>query len=73
MPDDNVKLVPLAGSPVLERVGIKRRCKDEDAPTMEMWRKGRTASYGRVSLKVAAEEKNVEIEVVSGVVVKHYN
>ena len=33
MADDTVRLVPLAESPVLQRVGVQRRCKDEDAPT----------------------------------------
>ncbi len=71
-PDENVKLLPVAGSPVLDRVGIRRRFEDENAPTVESYRKGRTASYGTVTLK-QSEVNGVEVEVVSGVVVKHYN
>ena len=36
--DDNVRLVPFAESPVLQRVGIERKCEDADAPTMKEWR-----------------------------------
>ncbi|PIL28641.1 hypothetical protein GSI_08683 [Ganoderma sinense ZZ0214-1] len=70
-PNDNVKLVPMRGSPVLQRVGIVRKCADEDAPTMEEMRKARTRSYGRVALKKTADGH--EEEVSGGVVVKHYN
>ncbi|KDQ59557.1 hypothetical protein JAAARDRAFT_625236 [Jaapia argillacea MUCL 33604] len=72
MPDDSVRLVPLAQSPVLERVGIERRFEDADAPTMDAWRTARTRSYGLVDLK-KSEEKGVEEEIVTGIVVKHYN
>ncbi|OCH86740.1 Clavaminate synthase-like protein [Obba rivulosa] len=71
MTDDNVKLVPHADSPVLQRHGIKRRCEDADAPTMEQWRRGRTSAYGQTDLKRA--ENGVEEEVINGVIVKHYN
>ena len=71
MADDTVRLVPLAESPVLQRVGVQRRCKDEDAPTMEEWRKARTRAYGQTVLK--KNERGIEEEVVSGLVVKHYN
>lgn len=70
--DDETKLVPFADSPVLKRFGITRRFEDKDAPTMEMWRKGRTSAYGQTDLKPSAE-KGVEEEVINGVVVKHYN
>jgi len=73
MADDATKLVPAADSPVLKRVGITRRFEDEDAPTMEAWRKGRTAAYGQTELKASSAEKGVEEEVIAGVVVKHYN
>ena len=69
--DDNVKLVPYTESPVLQRVGTKRRCADEDAPTMEEMRKGRTRSYGQVELK--KRDDGDEEEFVSGIVVKHFN
>lgn len=71
--NDDVKLVPHAESPVLKRVGIERLCNDEDAPTMEEWRKNRTAAYGSSSLIPSLQEKGVEEEIISGVVVKHYN
>ncbi|KAF9014245.1 hypothetical protein BDQ17DRAFT_1342371 [Cyathus striatus] len=72
MPNDDVKLVPHEQSTVLQRVGVQRLCKDEDAPTMEEWRRSRTRSYGKTELKVSSES-GVEEELVSGVVVKHYN
>ena len=69
--DDDVTLVPFAESPVLQRVGIVRKCADEDAPTMEEMRKARTRSYGQSALK--KREDGNEEEFVSGIVVKHYN
>ncbi|KAI0797310.1 hypothetical protein BC629DRAFT_1502893 [Irpex lacteus] len=71
-PDEDVKLLPASGSPVLETNGIRRRFEDEKAPTMSSYRKGRTAAYGTSVLK-KSEEEGVEEEVVSGVIVKHYN
>ncbi|PFH47634.1 hypothetical protein AMATHDRAFT_77105 [Amanita thiersii Skay4041] len=70
--DDHVKLVPLQQSPVLQRIGIKRRCDDAVAPTMGQYRKGRIAAYGQSVLK-PGKDKGVEEEVIGGVVVKHYN
>ncbi|KAJ6576083.1 hypothetical protein DFH09DRAFT_1453793 [Mycena vulgaris] len=72
MTDDAVKLVPFADSLVLQRAGIVRRCADDDAPTIEAWRKGRTSAHGQSQLK-ATEMGAVEEEVINGVVVKHYN
>ncbi|KAG6819190.1 hypothetical protein H0H93_014467 [Arthromyces matolae] len=69
--DDHIKLAPFVESPVLQRVGIKRRFEDDAAPTMEEWRKGRTSNYGQSELKFS--EGNVEEETIAGVVVKHYN
>lgn len=71
IPDDNVKLVPISGSSVLDEVGVRRRFKDENAPTAEIWRKGRTSAYGKSSLK-KSEEQGVEEELINGVLVKHY-
>lgn len=71
MPDDNVKLIPIKDSPVLQREGIQRRFTDEQAPTVEQWRRGRTRAYGKTELKKTAA--GVEEEVINGVVVKHYN
>jgi hypothetical protein len=64
MANDDVKLVPHEDSPVLKRVGIQRLCSDEDAPTMEEWRKSRTVAYGK---KVCNEE------TINGVLVKQYD
>ncbi|KAK7007967.1 Clavaminate synthase-like protein [Favolaschia claudopus] len=72
MANDDVKLIPHEESAVLQRAGIQRLCEDKDAPTMEEWRKNRTLAYGSSQL-VASQEKGVEEEVISGVVVKHYN
>ena len=70
--NDDVKLAPLADSPVLKRVGITRRFEDGDVPTMEAWRRARTAAYGQSDLK-PADDKGVEEETINGVPVKHYN
>ncbi|KAG0703540.1 Clavaminate synthase-like protein [Suillus ampliporus] len=72
MPCDDVKLVPMDESPVLQRVGIQRRCDDSEAPTMEQWRKARTMAYGYSQLK-SGKEKGIEEEIINGVLVKHYN
>ena len=71
MTDDCVRLSPLVESPVLKRVGVKRRFTDNEAPSMEEWRKGRTAAYGKSEL--IRKEDGVEVEEIAGVVVKHYN
>ena len=71
MTDDNVTLAPLLESPVLQRIGAKKVFDNVEPPTMEAWRKGRTAAYGQSDLKPT--EKGVEEEVINGVVVKHYN
>ncbi|THU84387.1 Clavaminate synthase-like protein [Dendrothele bispora CBS 962.96] len=74
MPDDDTKLLPLEDSPVLKRVGIKRRFDgDTEVPTMEAWRKGRTTAYGQSELKTSENDKGVEEEIINGVLVKHYN
>ncbi|PSR85523.1 hypothetical protein PHLCEN_2v5414 [Hermanssonia centrifuga] len=72
IPDDDVRLVPMSESPVLQKHGIRRRFEDSEAPTAEVWRKGRTAAYGQSNLK-KAEENGVEEEYINGVLVKHYN
>ncbi|KZT08214.1 Clavaminate synthase-like protein [Laetiporus sulphureus 93-53] len=71
MPNDDVKLVPYKESPVLQRVGIHRRCDDADAPTMEIWRTSRTSGYGQAELPKG--EDGHEEEIVNGIAVKHYN
>ncbi|KAF9460593.1 hypothetical protein BDZ94DRAFT_1222828 [Collybia nuda] len=70
--NDDVKLTPLTESPVLQRVGITRRFKDEDAPTMGEWRKGRASAYGQTTLH-DSKKKGVQEEFINGVVVRHYN
>ncbi|KAG6884205.1 hypothetical protein C0992_006765 [Termitomyces sp. T32_za158] len=70
--NDDVKLVPLQESPVLQRVGIIRRTEDDSAPSMITYRKGRVAAYGQAVLK-EGKEKGVEEEEVAGVVIRHYN
>ncbi|PFH51141.1 hypothetical protein AMATHDRAFT_59632 [Amanita thiersii Skay4041] len=72
MTDDDIKLTPLVQSPVLQRIGINRRFSDEEAPTMETWRKGRTSVAGQAQLKSAKAEKNVQEEYINGVRVKYY-
>ncbi|KAI6019153.1 hypothetical protein EDC04DRAFT_2576053 [Pisolithus marmoratus] len=72
MADDDVRLLPLAHSPVLQRVGIERRFPDEDAPLSDVWRRERTITYGRTELKKGTND-NTEEEVVTGIVVTHYN
>ena len=71
MANDDVKLVPFAESPVLQREGIKRRIEDENAPTMVEWRAGLIRSYGVSEL--TRKDAVVEEEVIRGIVVKHYN
>ena len=71
MANDNVKLVPFAESPVLQREGVIRRVPDEDAPTMAEWRMGLTRSYGVTKLK--RKDDVIEEQVVGGITVKHYN
>ncbi|KAJ6568969.1 hypothetical protein B0H19DRAFT_939513 [Mycena capillaripes] len=71
--DDDVKLVPHEESPVLKRVGIQRLCRDEDAPTMEEWRKNRVFAYGSTQTVPSVHEKGVEEEIICGVVVKQFN
>lgn len=71
MTNDDVKLTPIMESPVLQRLGVTRSFDGVEPPTMEAWRRGRTAAYGQTELKGA--EKGVEEEIINGVVVKHYN
>ncbi|ESK88672.1 hypothetical protein Moror_3075 [Moniliophthora roreri MCA 2997] len=77
IPDGHVKLAPLTNSPVLQRVGVQQRFgSDDNAPTMEEWRRGRVAAYGDPKTVWKAGEKRGEVkvdeEIVNGVVVKHY-
>ena len=72
MAADHMRLTPHEESEVLKRVGVRHLCPPGQEPTMEEWRTHRTKSYGTVEL-TQGREKNVEEEIVHGVVVKHYN
>ncbi|KAJ3553237.1 hypothetical protein NM688_g3718 [Phlebia brevispora] len=72
MPDDDVRLIPVQNSPVLERVGIKRQIDDDKAPTSETLRKGRIQTYGKIKLE-KGPEPGTEIQYIAGVMVRHYN
>ncbi|CDO77353.1 hypothetical protein BN946_scf184787.g2 [Trametes cinnabarina] len=69
--NEDVLLKPLVYSPVLQRVGINRRFDDEKAPTMDQYRKGRTAAYGMS--KLIKKDEVVEEQIIHGVPVRHYN
>ena len=71
MPDDDVRLVPVENSPVLQQHGLERHFAVQDAPTVEVWRKNRTAAYGKSDL--TRTRNGVEEEYINGVLVKHYN
>ncbi|KAF7312889.1 Clavaminate synthase-like protein [Mycena kentingensis (nom. inval.)] len=71
--NDALRLLPHVESPVLQRVGVKRRCADEDAPTMEEWRRGTIGAYGRSALTKSVREPGVEEELIGKVIVKHFN
>ncbi|KAJ3552261.1 hypothetical protein NM688_g4242 [Phlebia brevispora] len=71
-PDDNVRLVPPLDSPVLQKLGIKRRFADSEAPTSAEWRKAVTSAYGKTILTKGKDER-IEEEYINGVLVKHYN
>jgi isopenicillin N synthase-like dioxygenase len=68
---DPVLLKPLLESPVVQRHGISKKVEGEP-PTMEKWRKTRTAVYGIAELKKGTEQ-GIEYEIVNGVQVRHYN
>lgn len=70
--NDDVKLVPIMDSPVLQRVGVTRRCEDDVAPTMKAWRVARISAYGASDLQ-KGKEPGIEEEILNGIVVKHYN
>ncbi len=75
MTDDDVRLVPFAQSPVLQRVGITRSCPDENAPTMREWRVGRTRAHGLTGQAERKEKDEVVEEQysVNGLVVRYYD
>ena len=69
--DADARLMPRTDSPVLQRVGITRKCRDGDAPTMRTYGAMRASMYG--NSEVERKEDGVDEQVVGGVVVKHYN
>ncbi|EIW77844.1 Clavaminate synthase-like protein [Coniophora puteana RWD-64-598 SS2] len=71
MPDDDVVLEPVSGSPVLDKIGIEAPFPDGRTFTAQQWRLARMTTYGRTELKKG--EGNVETEMVQGAVVRHYN
>lgn len=71
VPDEDVKLVPFAESPVLQRHGIQRRFNDEDAPTAGQYGSGRIRSYGKSKPKKTGSGH--EQEMIGTVLVTHYN
>ncbi|KAF9237222.1 hypothetical protein BU15DRAFT_63289 [Melanogaster broomeanus] len=66
--DDDVKLLPFAHSPVLQRVGIGRRYPDDEVLLSAVWRKRGPTPHGRSELKQGFE-RDVEEEVIEDVVV----
>ncbi|KAF8586081.1 Clavaminate synthase-like protein [Ramaria rubella] len=73
VPDDRIQLSPLLESPVLQRVGVAERFKDDNfAPVMAGdYRRGRVAAYGQ-SVLTKGKQVGTEEQVVAGVLVKHY-
>ncbi|KAI9068185.1 Clavaminate synthase-like protein [Trametes sanguinea] len=71
MADDDALLKPRLESPVLQRVGVAPRFDLEHAPSMKQYRTGLTSAYG-VS-KLQKKDDGTEVEVIHGVVVKHFN
>ncbi|OAX38740.1 Clavaminate synthase-like protein [Rhizopogon vinicolor AM-OR11-026] len=61
--DNDVTLVPLVESPVLQREGIERRWDDSHAPTMIKWGKERVMAFGK---------QGVDKVIISGVSVGYY-
>ncbi|KAG1872947.1 Clavaminate synthase-like protein [Suillus subalutaceus] len=59
-------------NPVLQRVGVERRCEDDVAPTMKAWRVARISAYGTSDLQ-KGKEPGIEEEVLNGIVVNYYN
>jgi hypothetical protein len=72
MADDNVRLDPVPQIPASKRVGVTRSAGAE-MPTLETWRKARTAAYGQSEPKMTDKEKGVEEEIINGVIMRHYN
>ena len=73
MVNDDVRLAPVRGSPVLEREGLVPPGDEEpeDAMTMGEWRRGRTMTYGLK--EVTKKEGKIEEQAVGGMVLRHYN
>jgi isopenicillin N synthase-like dioxygenase len=72
-PNNDMVLETVAGSPVLEKLGVRRSFINDKAPTAGEWLKGRIAAYGKTQLKKSQQQDNVEEEILNGAVVRHYN
>ncbi|KZT29993.1 Clavaminate synthase-like protein [Neolentinus lepideus HHB14362 ss-1] len=73
MVEEDVVLAPLEreSAVVQKEIAKSDRFEGGRAPTMGMYRRARTSTYGKVDLKKG--EDGVDTQVVHGVVVKHYN
>ena len=71
--DDDMRLLPRAESPVLQRVGTTTRFKGADGPTQKEWRVIRTSTYGDSTREKTRKDDGTEEEVVNGAVIKHWN
>ena len=69
----DVRLVPYADSPVLQRIGITRKYRDEDAPTMSQFSSIRASTYGNSEVESQRKEDGIEEQNVRGVSVKYYD
>lgn len=63
-PNDDVKLVPMVESPVLQREGIQKYWDDDEAPTMIKWGRDRTRVFGK---------QGVDGATINGVAVGYYD
>lgn len=80
MTNDDVKMLPLMESPVIQRVGVTEEAENgarDDAQgvlTMKEWRQGRTKLYGRTkTVREVEGGLDVETEIIAGLKVRHYN
>lgn len=72
VPDEDVKLVPFTGSPVLQRAGIKRRFEDGDAPMMRDYRIGRASNFLKSKLQKTGNGTE-EGTILNGITVTFYD
>lgn len=70
-PDDDTPLSPYTESPIVQKRPVYTRLDEANPPTAGAYRKARISAYGQSELKKG--ENNVEEEMLTGVLVKHYN